>query len=255
MDKDKEYDVSEAALTAYRLLYQENFKNDDFTTKDSKRPYLEESFILKSKKTDKGKFSGETDFNFKAGFAHSRGALYFKLLDQSNCLDKDLYKEMLNNCKSLMYSIVNVSLMPMSGNLQSTKAHIGNDRLDVFVLMLDRYYNNNKNLLMNYTSYENMPFLKGYLDIFDDVYQYCRVIYHIDRPLVDELIESGKKAIDTPERVIEFMRLAYRFWHQKLEQLKRLMASGEVEERLNLELLSRDIKEASDILDSLKTVN
>jgi hypothetical protein len=252
MDNNAEYDVSEGALTAYQLIYQKNFKNEVLTFTDQKRPSIYDRFILNWKQVASGRFSGETDFNFKVGFAHSRGTLYHKLLDNSHLPndDKNFYKKRLSECQKLTHSIVNVSLMPMSGNLQSTKANIGNDRIDVFIRMLDHYYRNNENVLMNYTSYENMPFLKEYLDIFNNIYQYCDVIYHIDRSLVDELIESGKKAIDTPERVIDFMSLAYRFWHQKLENLKRIIASSKKEELLNFNLLLRDIKEASDILDN-----
>lgn len=257
MDENIEYDITEDALTAYKLLYKNNFKDGALTFTDEKRPSIYGRFILNWKQVTSGRFSGETDFNFKAGFAHSRGTLYHKILDNSNLQsdDKIFYKKRLSECQTLMHSIVNVSLMPMSGNLQSTKANIANDRLDVYIRMLDYYYKNNENFLMNYTSYENMPFLKEYLNVFNDVYQYCDVIYRIDRTLVEELIESGKKAIDTPERVIEFMSLAYRFWHQKLVNLKRLVVLAETEEGLKFDLLLRDIKEASDLLDSWRKDN
>lgn len=49
----------------------------------------------------------------------------------------------------------------------------------------------------------------------DDVYDYANTIYHIDRELVDDLIKSGKRPLDSASNIITYMLLAKRFWEQK----------------------------------------
>lgn len=57
---------------------------------------------------------------------------------------------------------------------------------------------------------------------------------------MDELIIHGKEAIDSPEKVIAYMNLAYRFWCQKLTYIKKKMEynkdilTGDEKERINL---------------------
>ena len=130
-----------------------------------------------------------------------------------------VYFENLKIFGDLTYSIVNVSLIPQSGNLQAVKQGIGNDRLDTFVWALDEYYSKRSNLLFNHSSAQNMSALNEYLDMFNGVDEYCRTVYHINESLVADMIESGKKAIDTPEGIMGFMNLTYRFWTQKAKYL------------------------------------
>jgi len=140
--------------------------------------------------------------------------------------DKEEFREMHYNnlkiCQSLYRSGVNISIMPQTGALNNTKKHIGNDRLDTFIWALEQFYSSKSNLLMNASTYQNTKYLKAYLELFDGVEDYCSQIYHINSSLVEDMIESGKKAIDSPERVIEYMNLAYRFWSQKLIYLNSI---------------------------------
>lgn len=210
-----EYDVSKIAWETYRLLYKDNFEN--FTEK-GKRPYIDGIFTLRGKKTSKAKFSGETDFNFKKGFAHTRGTAYFKHLENSKKEAKCIkgHKRNFNICKKLMYSVVNISIMPQTGNIQGTKGNIGNDRIDTFVYAIENYHNGIDNLLMNYSSADNSCFTKEYFKMFSNTQDYCATMYHINESLVDELIKSGKNVIKSDKCVIQYMNLAYRFWRQKL---------------------------------------
>ena len=57
--------------------------------------------------------------------------------------------------------------------------------------------------------------IENLLDVFEDVYDYANTIYHIDKDLVDKLIESGKKPLDSAANIITYMSLAKMFWEQK----------------------------------------
>lgn len=241
-----EFDTSNEAWEVYKLLYEVNF-HDRIELKQNKRRFIEERFIVNKRTSTKLiNFSGDTDFNFTKGFAHSRLTAYRKYIKDGKIPDKyaKIYSNNLTIFEELTYSIVNVSLIPQNGNLQAIKQGVGNDRLDTFIWALDEYYNETSNVLFNHSSANNMPVLKEYLAMYQDVYEYCATVYHINVSLVDDLIESGKRAVDSPERVIEFMNLTYRFWTQKAKFL-RLQANvkkntaviemlDEISEKLNL---------------------
>lgn len=218
---NEEFDSSPIAWEIYKLMYAANFTKA-FEKSYKTRKYITNSFIYNGKSTNSMKFSGETDFNFGSGWAHTKYEKYGKLITQATIPQeyKTMYSNHLKICSELYKSIVNISIMPQTGNLQSTKKGIGNDRIDVFIWALDGYYNKNSNILTNYCSYENMDILKIYLDIFGDVYSYCDAIYHINESLVDDLVISGKESIDSVERMISYMNLALRFWRQKITFLK-----------------------------------
>ena len=57
--------------------------------------------------------------------------------------------------------------------------------------------------------------IEKYLNLFDDVYDYASTIYHINSELVDKLIESGKRPLDSATNIITYMSLAKEFWNQK----------------------------------------
>ena len=77
-----------------------------------------------------------------------------------------LYNIELQRCVKLYKSVLNISLMPQTGNLQITKKGIGNDRVDTFIWALDSYYNDETSLLFNNSSFNNTSYLKEYLDLF-----------------------------------------------------------------------------------------
>lgn len=239
----EEFDTSPIAWETYKLMYAENFEKNEIIDSFN-RKYKHTIFTYNGKSTGRMKFSGETDFNFDFGrsFAHAGSEKYRKYIEKVEISkeDKDKYLHNLNICGKLYKKIVNISIMPQTGNLQGVKKGIGNDRLDTFIHKLDDYYNKRSNLMTNYVSYENMDNLKEYLGIFGNVKNYCGAIYHIDGVLVNDLINSGKEAIDSVERVISYMNLAQRFWSQKLDYLKK---------QKNLsEEMNRAINEAETVL-------
>lgn len=221
-----EFDTSAIAWETYKYLYD----NSDFTEcKNANRESIKGKLKYADSETKETiAYSGETDFNFGPGWSNSIFNKYKKLINTisvGNEEEKNKYKVLYHNnlkiCQILYKSVVNVSLMPQSGNLQLTKKGIGNDRIDTFIWGLDAYYDkdNPVNIIANNSTWQHMELLLDYLNLFGNVYDYCKGVYHINESLVDDMIESGKKAIDSPDRVIEYMNLALRFWRQKLMYL------------------------------------
>ena len=242
-----EFDTSNEAWEVYKLLYEANFHDGIELKQNKRRRFIEERITVNNRTSAKPiNFSGDTDFNYTKGFAHSRLTAYRKYLKDGKIPGKyaKIYSNNLTIFEELTYSIVNVSLIPQNGNMQAIKQGVGNDRLDTFIWALDEYYNKTSNVLFNHSSANNMPVLKEYLAMYQDVYEYCATVYHINESLVDELIESGKRAVDSPERVIEFMNLTYRFWTQKVKFLRAqadvkkntavIEMLDEISEKLNL---------------------
>ena len=79
IEYDVEYDVSKIAWEAYRLMYKDFFFFF-LEEKNNNRPYLDYHFTHNSKKFSIS-LSGDTDFNFSNGFAHSRLETYKKFLE------------------------------------------------------------------------------------------------------------------------------------------------------------------------------
>lgn len=227
-----EYDVKYQAWKIYQIMYKKNliFTENDII-RNGRRPYISCQFVHNKKITNPMKFSGETDFNFstkrKRELCRSRYEHYKKILERdledSGILE--IYVRMLNECSQMCYSQDNISIMLQTGNMQGVKGAIGLDRLDVWLLVVDMKYRYNINLLQNHCTMENCSEIEEFLNLFDNVYDYANTIYHIDRKLVDDLIESGKRPLDSADNIIVFMSLAKRFWEQKHrfidEQIKR----------------------------------
>ena len=216
-----EFDTSYLAWILYRIFY-----GNDKTVKNNKgRSYVEIDFGNKTIN-----MSGDTDYNFGPGWSHSIRKKYEDYLGQVPPKYVELYNTQLRRCVKLYKSILNISFMPQTGNLQIAKKGIGNDRLDTYIWALNSYYIGETSLLFNNSTFNNTSYLKEYLDLFrteqkeESIYNYCYKIYGIEsHELVDELIEYGKEAIDSPEKVIAYMYRAYRFWRQKLIHIKKMM--------------------------------
>lgn len=238
----KEFDSSDLAWSIFDLMYEGNIttSNKEDSNKN-KRPCCISKFTYKGKETDEElNFSGDTDFNFKKGFAHSRLETYEKYIDNINLDDKnkeDKYRKMylrnLEDLFKLTHSILNISIMPQTGNLQAFKQGIGNDRLDTFIWAINEYYCNGIELLFNYSTFDNVNCLKSYFELFSNVYEYCEVIYHINEGLVDDLIDLGKQSLNSPEKVIKFMNLAIRFFNQKATYFSNKLTNIKNEELKN----------------------
>lgn len=233
----EEFDTSDLAWITYKIFYDCNFE-----VEENNRKYI--PLQLRNTKVD---LSGDTDFNFGPGWSNSVFHKYNGYLGEVPKENEKLYRDQLSICKKLFYSIVNVSLMPQTGNLQCAKKGIGNDRLDTFIWALSSYYDGETSLLFNYATYQNTKDLKDYLQLFftdnnKSIYKYCLQIYGMSQQLVDEFIESGKLAINSPERVIQYMKLAYRFWRQKLMHI-----NGKMEKAVDVLSLEEKKKMESEI--------
>lgn len=215
-----EYDRSEAAFKLYKEVYGEKLVVGD----KSKR-----QFEFEKGKNGFIEVEGDIDFNFKMNHITS----FTDIIDNGISNMKDEEKSDLKNRLLKMHKFTyhpnNISLMPVKGALNNIKRNLGNDRLDTFLLALKLYYEEGiTSLILSAPGGPKMPCitnknnLKNFLDSFKDekdksqsIYKYCEQIYHIDSKLVDDLCLSGKKPIDTPERVLEYIELVCKFWEKK----------------------------------------
>lgn len=160
-------------------------------------------------------FGGETDFNFCGKLRNQ----YFKYyLTEENSLMQ------LQKCQNMTYddSCCNFSIMFSKGNLQGAKQKLGMDRFDVFLNMLDRYLTDDDQCILVAATAQNVKCLREYLKLFDSVYDYAHKVYLLkdndeDNKLIRDLIDSGKKAIDSEKRIKEYMELAVRYWNARRE--------------------------------------
>lgn len=231
LDDVKEYDVRYGAWMLYGALYQNNgfipsginFDKDVIT--NGNRRFVTK-YVCHCGKKMKIDLSGETDFNFSNrrifGIGKSRIQFLRYYLKDVPQKEKKLYSKLLTFCEKHFHSQVNISLLPKTGSLNLAKKAIGNDRIDTYIWALNEYYNEKACLLLNCCSNENMDTIKEYLGLFENVYDYCATIYFIDQDLVNDLIHSGTKPIDTYQRAMEYMMLATRFWKQKEKEINGL---------------------------------
>lgn len=202
------------------------------------------------------RLSGDTDFNFNEKKFNKYSKILFENCKNekefSECMKK-LYK-----CSEMHHTLLNFSLMQTMGNLQTFKSkgllikkckkseydkYEQLDRLDTFIYYLSEYYHSVKksesqigmyleNLNININ---NKKSLINYLDEFgsnDEGFEtYYRNVYfggieednelnNEMKILVGRLVESGKKKVDSPKRIIEYMDLANQFWDIRENALK-----------------------------------
>ena len=116
------------------------------------------------------KFGGDTDFNFNE-----------KKVDQfKNILGNNTeYSSMLNECISLHHTLINFSLMAVSGRMNNFKGRNvgknGYDRIDSFLYILKE----NQEKIVGYATLPNRDSLSNFLKSFDDIYDYCKKVYFI----------------------------------------------------------------------------
>ena len=211
LDND-EFDCNADALSLYKAVYGNKIKGNSKSGLCYK--YADGKTI---------DLKGDIDFNFKA--IH---LLYLENLIKGTSEEKETSKHLWNMMNNLTYHPNNISIMPVTGGLNNTKKSVGNDRLDVFLLALKLYYQENgyPSLLLSsgkqsLVYWSDINVLKEYLDSFDGLYDYCDKVYHINEELVDLLCESGRTPIDSAARVVEYIHLAWKFWLQKDEYYKK----------------------------------
>lgn len=212
--------------TVYKNVYKTNListKNIELRWINKRYQFLGK-FKYKDKISEEMYFSGDIDFNFFEDAPNKKGKrrLYsemLKILDSPENKNSDTayIKQMLEMCNKRTERKANVSLMPSTGGMQFVKQSVGRDRLDTFVWCLYEHYENGNTILYNHCAAEYIKTLKSFLDLFESVYDYCECMYGISEELVNQLKESGSKPIDSPERVLEYIVLANKFWHEKIE--------------------------------------
>lgn len=184
------------------------------------------------------RLSGETDFNFKSEKEKwkSKYDIYKeKLKDDFSGQELEDYLIKLNQCKEMHHSKFNFSLMQVMGNAQGYKSkgiQVNKkfewlDRVDSYIYLLDLYYKKNYNDRLNDKIIENAGkwnsgVLSSFLNKFCCIYHYCKKIYFIDDKLVDKMIESGSKPIDSGIRAVEYMDIAFEFWEQKKKHYRNV---------------------------------
>ena len=158
---------------------------------------------------------GEVDFNFSMDKINEYK--YIIKNDKKVATEKrELANELLDICSYYNYSLLNYSIMPSTGNLQATKGSIGKDRFDVFIWALYLYDKGTDLILNSQTTAQNLHELIGVLDAFRPMSQYYEIIYDISEPgLISSLIKSGEKRIDTTDRVLDYIVLAFRVWQTR----------------------------------------
>jgi len=176
-------------------------------------------------KYPKFKMSGETDFNFGKFKGNRQKYEEFEKLLRRDYQGEKLtdYLNKLKECFNRYHKFENFSFMPMTGGLQLVKGACKYDRLDMFVYKLSRYYatEGKDKFILSRASDCNKEALETYLNLFDGIYDYCEKIYMINsKEFVNEIIEQGKESIDSGARVVRYMKLAEKFWDNKIQTLK-----------------------------------
>lgn len=160
---------------------------------------------------------GETDFNFN----EQKSIYLMQILKQKKVRHKDVEK--LQFCQNNYHSVVNFSLMPATGAMGNFKGSEKFDRLDCFICSLNEFYINGNYQVLSKAKGRNKEYLLNYLNLFDDIYDYCRKIYFMeDREFVDRIIMNGQKPLKSREDVVRYMNLAIDYWNRKESYLKNI---------------------------------
>lgn len=192
------------------------------------------------------KVHGETDFNFALDKVDE--FIYIIDNDKKPFEEKrEFAKKLLNICAYFNYSLLNFSIIPSEGNLQGTKGTIGKDRFDVFVWALNLYYKEGVDLIINsHTSVQSTKKLIKILDYFNEKPKfngYFVFFYDLDEDITSGLIESGKKRIDTTDRVIEYMMWAFKVWRIRYDKFS---------ENEQIQMLGQEFSKVQKVIEDFK---
>lgn len=239
--KDKKHD-KDSSLDVWENLYKKIYKNQkpfsgcfnfnvlkDTGTGTRKNDYLDKRWYIMLHKNielykefPQFKIAGDCDFNFN----ESKVKLFKKIVGNH---------ELLDVCSHNHHELWNFSFMPITGAMNNTKgiklrAEENDerdswclDRLDVFLMKLNLYYQNGDTSILSYRE-GNRKALIWYLSLFKDVYDYCEKVYLItNKKFVDKMIISGSKVITkkTPQNALAYMALALEYWELKKQALRK----------------------------------
>ncbi len=191
-------------------------------------------------KDDHSKFaiSGDRDFNFNETKAKLIKALICTCFKENPNLEKKYGNLLLTleSCKKNNKTMLNISLMPVTGKMNCTKASMQlnpYDRLDTFIYMLSDYYERRGDykysspIIIGATNPNKRSLIK-FLDIFDSVEKYCKEIYFISPELVKEMIKSGGKDFYSSDcstildNIENYLKIAKKYWSERAEKFKDL---------------------------------
>ena len=196
---------------------------------------------------------GEMDFNFikndpKKWHKNKYGAYEETIKDDKEMLqeDKDAACQLLEKCQERQCMCCNFSVLIRNGGLNNLKGKMSQDRraldrFDVFIFVLNDYFvkRNNQRKVGQKEDYmhiifseswhnakENREILCEYLGLYNDIKDYFIRNYRInDEKLIEDLIESGSKPINSGKRVEEYLKLANRYWDAKEVAINEIIGS------------------------------
>lgn len=195
--------------------------------------------------------AGDCFFNFKSG----NNTKLLKFVYNKKEPNKELVEKLDELSKKKFHSNENCVLMPITGALNNVKNYIyikdntiktnGRprtsgvrfDRPDSFICLLDDFFKKEKDIhdlrsageffthSIFKAALENQNFteLYDFLSPFQDIYSYCEVFLGIgkDDDFVDEMLEEGRKSLNTEEAIYNYIKLAEKFW-KKREEFSKL---------------------------------
>lgn len=145
-------------------------------------------------------------------------------------LDKEKINQLII-CRLLTHSLINYSLMPITGALNITKQNYGNDRFDKFVYMINCFYEEMDKSLTDF-SQDNGEELLKFLDSFGNnnegfgkymsffyQFEYKQNLGNFDAGLVDDFLESRKMSFHENYNTLNYLKLAFRFWSYRLKKI------------------------------------
>lgn len=163
--------------------------------------------------------NGDVSFNIDPALFNGQSKLYESILNGTNVSD-----ELIDSLKVMLYSPMNISILPMTGALNNIKQSLGNDRFDIFAYFINQYYEGIKVPIINAGArrmcIENRLTLQFFLDSYNTAGEFFEDIYGIDETFVRELIESGKSLITNTKEYCDYIKLACKYWKSRLEQNK-----------------------------------
>ncbi len=250
VDKKYESDSSEEVWIDYYEPFYNNIDWDfwkifDYEKLEQKRGRYYAKCREESVKYDKTfigcKLGGETDFNFNL----TKYKRYEELINKDNKVNKTNALRLLKECEKNQYKCYNLSVLITSGGLNNLKGTLSQekgkrslDRFDVFVFVLNDYFGIRKvkedymHIIFSESwrnAKENRECLYEYLKLYSDIEDYFKKNYNIDaqrdknKKLIEDLINSGSKPIDSGERVVEYLNLANQYWKAKEVGIKEVL--------------------------------
>ena len=204
-------DRDDNAWSFYEAIYKNQPFFKEFSWKRSKNcPYI------KNERHD-FKFSGDLIFNFNDDHNGIRLRKYLHYISDS--AERSRLEKIL---KEKNHTYANISLFLCDGNMQAAKQGIGYDRGDTFIWALDQYFRGISECLLNHSTWQSSKYLRDFLDYIKEIskcepksviYYYCSIFYNLpitdnNKKLIDQLINSGAKAIDNEESAVNYINLA-----------------------------------------------